>query len=93
MLFVVYNLDKPFSHGLRAVTRDEHLKYVAAAGPAVRIAGPLLSDDGEKMAGSLLVLEMESLEAARAWADNRVTRIYGGTTEIMKEIVGRSMGV
>ena len=30
---------------------------------------------------------------ARAWQDNRVTRIYGGTTEIMKEIVGRSLGV
>jgi alkylation response protein AidB-like acyl-CoA dehydrogenase len=30
---------------------------------------------------------------ARAYADARVTRIYGGTTEIMKEIVGRSLGV
>jgi alkylation response protein AidB-like acyl-CoA dehydrogenase len=30
---------------------------------------------------------------ARAWTDNRVTRIYGGTNEIMKEIVGRSMGL
>jgi alkylation response protein AidB-like acyl-CoA dehydrogenase len=30
---------------------------------------------------------------AKAWADARVTRIYGGTTEIMKEIVGRSLGV
>ena len=30
---------------------------------------------------------------ARAYTDNRVTRIYGGTTEIMKEIVGRSMGL
>lgn len=30
---------------------------------------------------------------ARAYADNRVTRIYGGTTEIMKEIIGRSMGL
>ena len=30
---------------------------------------------------------------ARAWADNRVTSIYAGTTEIMKEIVGRSMGL
>jgi len=27
---------------------------------------------------------------ARAYADARVTRMYGGTTEIMKEIVGRS---
>jgi alkylation response protein AidB-like acyl-CoA dehydrogenase len=30
---------------------------------------------------------------ARLWADHRVTRIYGGTNEIMKEIVGRSMGL
>ncbi len=30
---------------------------------------------------------------ARAYADARITRIYGGTTEIMKEIVGRSMGL
>jgi alkylation response protein AidB-like acyl-CoA dehydrogenase len=30
---------------------------------------------------------------ARAFVDTRVTRIYGGTTEIMKEIVGRSLGV
>ena len=30
---------------------------------------------------------------ARAYADSRVTTIYGGTTEIMKEIVGRSLGL
>ena len=30
---------------------------------------------------------------ARAFVDARVTRIYGGATEIMKEIVGRSLGV
>jgi alkylation response protein AidB-like acyl-CoA dehydrogenase len=30
---------------------------------------------------------------ARAFLDARVTRIYGGTTEIMKEIVGRSLGL
>lgn len=28
---------------------------------------------------------------ARAWADTRVTRIYGGTNEIMKEIIARSL--
>jgi alkylation response protein AidB-like acyl-CoA dehydrogenase len=27
----------------------------------------------------------------RAYADARITRIYGGTTEIMKEIIGRSL--
>jgi alkylation response protein AidB-like acyl-CoA dehydrogenase len=36
---------------------------------------------------------MSEYPVARAYADARVTRIYGGTTEIMKEIVGRSLGL
>jgi alkylation response protein AidB-like acyl-CoA dehydrogenase len=36
---------------------------------------------------------MAEYPVARAYADARVTRIYGGTTEIMKEIVGRSLGL
>jgi alkylation response protein AidB-like acyl-CoA dehydrogenase len=36
---------------------------------------------------------MEEYPIARAWRDGRVQRIYGGTNEIMKEIVGRAMGV
>jgi acyl-CoA dehydrogenase len=36
---------------------------------------------------------MEEYEISRRWRDARVTRIYGGTTEIMKEIVGRSLGL
>jgi alkylation response protein AidB-like acyl-CoA dehydrogenase len=36
---------------------------------------------------------MTEYPVARAWMDSRVQTIYGGTTEIMKEIVGRSMGV
>ncbi len=36
---------------------------------------------------------MEEYEIARIWRDCRVQRIYGGTTEIMKEIVGRSLGL
>jgi alkylation response protein AidB-like acyl-CoA dehydrogenase len=34
---------------------------------------------------------MSEFPIARAFADARVTSIYGGTTEIMKEIIGRSM--
>jgi alkylation response protein AidB-like acyl-CoA dehydrogenase len=36
---------------------------------------------------------MSEYPIARAYADARITRIYGGTTEIMKEIIGRSLGV
>jgi long-chain-acyl-CoA dehydrogenase len=35
---------------------------------------------------------MEEYEVGRAWADARVTRIWAGSNEIMKEIIGRSMG-
>jgi acyl-CoA dehydrogenase len=34
---------------------------------------------------------MDEYEISRLWRDARVTRIYGGTSEIMKEIVGRSL--
>ena len=36
---------------------------------------------------------MNEYPVARAFADARVTRIYGGTTEIMKELVGRDLGL
>ncbi len=35
---------------------------------------------------------MDEYEVSRLWRDARVTRIYGGTNEIMKEIVGRALG-
>jgi alkylation response protein AidB-like acyl-CoA dehydrogenase len=35
---------------------------------------------------------MNEYAVGRAYTDARVTSIYGGTTEIMKEIIGKSMG-
>ncbi len=36
---------------------------------------------------------MSEFSVARTFTDSRVQTIYGGTTEIMKEIIGRSLGV
>jgi alkylation response protein AidB-like acyl-CoA dehydrogenase len=36
---------------------------------------------------------MTEYPVAKAWLDGRVQSIYGGTNEIMKEIVGRSLGL
>ncbi|GIJ11322.1 acyl-CoA dehydrogenase family protein [Micromonospora andamanensis] len=36
---------------------------------------------------------MAEYPVARAWLDSRVQTIYGGTTEIMKEIIGRGLGL
>lgn len=36
---------------------------------------------------------MSEYPIARAYADARVTTIYGGTTEVMKGIVAKDMGL
>ncbi|MFI6476422.1 acyl-CoA dehydrogenase family protein [Nonomuraea sp. NPDC050663] len=36
---------------------------------------------------------MMEYPVAKAWLDSRVQTIYGGTTEIMKEIIGRSLDI
>ena len=36
---------------------------------------------------------MREYPISRHWADARIQTIYGGTTEIMKEIIGRSLGL
>ncbi|UGS34872.1 acyl-CoA dehydrogenase family protein [Capillimicrobium parvum] len=36
---------------------------------------------------------MDEYPVARAWADARVTKIWAGSNEIMKEVIGRSLGL
>jgi alkylation response protein AidB-like acyl-CoA dehydrogenase len=36
---------------------------------------------------------MDEYPVSKAWRDSRVQSIYGGTNEIMREIIGRSMGL
>jgi alkylation response protein AidB-like acyl-CoA dehydrogenase len=36
---------------------------------------------------------MTEYPIAKAYADSRIQTIYGGTTEIQKEIIGRSLGL
>jgi alkylation response protein AidB-like acyl-CoA dehydrogenase len=36
---------------------------------------------------------MNEYRVARAWRDARITKIWGGTNEIMKELIGRDLGL
>jgi alkylation response protein AidB-like acyl-CoA dehydrogenase len=36
---------------------------------------------------------MSEYPISKAWLDTRIQTIYGGTTEVMKEIIGRTMGL
>lgn len=68
MLFALMAFDKSGALDLRKDNRQAHLDYIGATG-VVRQAGPLLDTKGE-MCGSLLILEVDSLAAAQAWAKN-----------------------
>ena len=64
MLYVLYCRDRDDAVGVRQANRPAHLQYAGASG-AIRMAGPMLADDGETMTGSLFVIEAEDLDAAR----------------------------
>jgi hypothetical protein len=66
MLIALHALDKPGAQEIRRANRQAHLDYLAETG-AVRQAGPLLDDAGD-MIGSLIVLEVADMAAARSWA-------------------------
>jgi len=69
MLFAFICTDKPESLPIRKEKRPEHLAYLTSLGETLKFAGPFTAEDGETMNGSLVVVEAESLEAARAIAD------------------------
>ena len=68
MLFAIVCQDKLDSLALRMEKRPEHVEYLKGFNDRIAIAGPMLSDDGESPIGSLLIVELEDLEAARAFA-------------------------
>lgn len=74
MLFVLYCRDKEGARELRMANRPAHLEF-ANARDFIRMAGPMLSDDGESMIGSLFVIDVADIAAARAFnAEDPYTR-------------------
>ncbi|WP_341368490.1 YciI family protein [Yoonia sp. BS5-3] len=82
--------DKPGALQTRLDNRDAHLAYIADTG-VVEMAGPFLDADGQ-MCGSLIVLEVEGMAAAQAWADNDPYAKAGLFSEVTlrawKKVVG-----
>ena len=60
-------LDKPGALQTRLDNRAAHLAHIQSSG-TVEMAGPFLDAEG-RMTGSLIVLEVPDMAAARAWAE------------------------
>ncbi len=67
MQFAIYCLDKPNSLELRQRTREAHLAHARAHGECIRLGGPLMTDDGLGMVGSLLIVDMPDKAAVEAF--------------------------
>lgn len=65
MLYAVICRDKPGQLQTRLDTRAAHLAYIEETG-IVAMAGPFLEDG--QMCGSLVILDTDSLDAAKSWA-------------------------
>ena len=59
-------IDKPGHLQVRQDNRPAHLAHIQTSG-VVEMAGPFVNDQGE-MIGSLVVLDVPDLAAAREWA-------------------------
>ena len=66
MLFTVICNDKAGSTNVRAENRDAHLAFLAQLGDGVKLGGPMMDSSASIMNGSLLIVEADNLEAARA---------------------------
>lgn len=67
MRIALYARDKAGALPIRTANRAAHLAYIEETG-AVEMAGPLIDAEGG-MCGSLVILELPDMEAARAWAE------------------------
>ncbi len=65
-LFVISWRDKPGALDLRMGAREAHLAHIHSQGDKVKLGGPYLDENGQ-MGGSLIIIEAESLEEARAF--------------------------
>jgi uncharacterized protein YciI len=67
MHFFVRCIDKPKHQEVRQANRPAHAEFLKANIEKVLIAGPTLTDDGQGMTGSVLVLDMPDRAALDAF--------------------------
>lgn len=82
--------DKADHLQIRLDNRAAHLAYIEETG-VVEMAGPFLNAEG-KMTGSLLILNVDSLDDAQSWADSdpyAMAGLFSGVTiSEWKKVVG-----
>lgn len=69
MHFMIYCTDKPGSFDLRTTNRKKHLDFLEKNKNNIFVVGPTLTEDGEGMNGSLLIVDFPDRAAVNAFVD------------------------
>ena len=70
MFYVIYCVDKPEHNAVRLKYRQEHRSWLESQADRVIGSGPLLTDDGSSVFGSMLIIECSSREDAEQFASS-----------------------
>jgi len=80
MLFVYFLLDAPDTATRRAELRPSHQQYLAGEAARFFAAGPLWTDDGTAMNGSIFIMDWPNRRAAAEWLQDEpftANGVYG----------------
>lgn len=66
-LFHILAQDKPGASEIRLNNRTAHLDWIKGYLDKVKLAGPMLTENGEGMIGSVLLIEADTREALEAF--------------------------
>lgn len=90
MRFALITKDNDGALQTRLDNRDAHLDYIKETG-VVEMAGPFLDASGT-MCGSLIILEVDNMDAAQTWADNdpynKADLFQSVTLQEWKKVIG-----
>ena len=77
MLYIIYQVDKPNSVAIRAAHRAAHFAYLDDHEDILVLGGAMLGEDGTTRMGSVLIINVGSLEEAERFSANEPFRKAG----------------
>jgi uncharacterized protein YciI len=77
MLYIIYQEDRPDGAAIRAATRDAHFAYLDRHEDILVLGGALMDEDGSTRTGSVLIVNVPTLDAAKAFSENEPFRKAG----------------
>ena len=70
MLFAIMCIDKPGVEEKRKQAMSAHIEYLSSNPIKIVISGPLVSDDGERIVGSLFLVDAENRASVEEFQGN-----------------------